>query len=220
MAEGRAEGSSPDYWQIICDHRDKILALIKETDWIEIKNKHGIRITYRDTDQGRPGRMFHVEAELNVPPATAKLYFTPGPKGVRDKFQNNIRDVKVVTEADNYFIAHEVITGKLIISDRDTVCLYGGEDDCDIGAYLMGPSVEHPDYPCQCKPVRATKHIAGFVFLRVDGNPNKCVLHGVARIDLSGILPVSIVRSVQPKLLFETISEVKQAIANKVHEKN
>jgi len=34
------------------------------------------------------------------------------------------------------------------------------------------------------------------------------------------MLPVSIVRSVQPKILFETISEVKQAIANKVHENN
>jgi len=84
----------------------------------------------------------------------------------------------------------------------------------------MGPSVEHEDYPSQCKPVRATKHIAGFVFLRVDGDPNKCILHGVALIDLAGMLPVSIVRSLQPKLLFATISEVKQAIANKVHETN
>jgi len=92
--------------------------------------------------------------------------------------------------------------------------MYGGEDDSDIGAYLMGPSVEHEDYPSH---VQATKHIAEFVFLLVDRNPNKCILHGVALIDLGGMLLVSIVRSLQPKLLFKTISEVKQAIAKKVH---
>ncbi|XP_065908986.1 uncharacterized protein [Dysidea avara] len=216
MAEGLA---SPDYWQIVCDHRDQILALIKETDWVEAKNKHGIRIMYRDTDQGRPGRMFHVEAELDVAPAIARQYFIPGPKGLRDKFQNAIKQFKAIEETDNYIIAHEVIAGNFIVSDRDTVCVYGGEDDSDIGAYLMGPSIEHPDYPCRGKPVRATKHIAGFVFLNVDGDPNKCVLHGVARIDLGGMVPLSIVRSFQPKRLFETISEVKQAIANKLHEK-
>jgi len=102
---------------MICDHHDRILSLIKETDWVEAKNKDGIRISYRDTDKGRPGRMVHVEAELNVSPATAKQYFTLGPKGVRDKFQTNIKEVKVIKEADNYLITYEVIAGKLIISD-------------------------------------------------------------------------------------------------------
>jgi len=36
---------------------------------------------------------------------------------VHDKFQTNIKEVKVVKEADNYLMAHEVIAGKLIISD-------------------------------------------------------------------------------------------------------
>jgi len=108
--------------------------------------------------------MVHVEAELNVSPSYRQTILH---SWSHDKFQTNIKEVKVIKEADNYLIAHEVIAGKLIISDRDTVCLYGGEDDIDIGAYLMGPSVEHEDYPSHCKPVRATKHIAGFVFVLV-----------------------------------------------------
>jgi len=33
------------------------------------------------------------------------------------------------------------------------VCVYGGEDDCDIGAYLMAPSIKLPDYSPQPKVV-------------------------------------------------------------------
>ncbi|XP_065915776.1 stAR-related lipid transfer protein 5-like [Dysidea avara] len=215
MAEG---DSSPDYWQMICDHRDKILAFIKETDWTEVKNKDGIRITYKDTGQGR---MFHIETELNVPPATARRYFTPGPQGLRDKFaRKNIKDFKVVHEADKYIIAHEIFAGNMIVSDRDMVCVYGGEDQCDIGAYMVHSSVEHPDCPPQPKPVRATKHIAGQMLLRVDGDPNKCVFHGVALVDMGGMMPASMVQSFQPKKMFENATQLKQAIANKFHEAN
>jgi len=214
-----AEGSSPDYWQIVCDHRDKIQAFIKETDWAEVKNKDGIRITYKDTDQGR---ILHGVTELNVPPATAKLFFTPGPKGLRDKLQSSVKDFKIIEEGEKYFITHEVLAGNFLISDRDIICLYGGEDDCDFGAYLMSPSVEHKDFPSNPKDkiVRATKSVAGFVFMRVDGDPNKCVLHGLIRMSMGGSVPVSVVQSFQPKRLTEMFTQVKQGIANKVHEKN
>ena len=212
-----AEGSSQDYWQMICDHRDKILTLIKGTDWIEAKNKDGIVITYRDTDQGR---MFHIETELNIPPATARRYFTPGPKGLRDKFQKGMKEFKVIHEADKYVIAHEVFAGNMIISDRETVSVYGGEDECDIGAYMIHSSVQHPDYPPQAKPVRATKHIAGQMLLRVDGDLNKCVFHGVGLFDMGGKMPVSIIQSFQPKRMFENAVQLKQAITNKLHEKH
>jgi len=212
-----AEGSTTDYWKLVCEHRDKALEFIKETDWVESKNKDGIRITYKDTDQGR---MFHGETELNVPPATARLYFTPGPNGLRDKVQTNIKEVKVIQEGDKFFIVREVFAGNIMISDRDMVCVYGGEDDCDFGAYTMGPSVEHPDYPAQPKPVRATKHFAAFLFMRVDGDPNKSVLHVVIRMDMGGMVPVSVVQSFQPKKLFEMFTQTKKGIADKVHEKN
>jgi len=204
---------------MVCDHRDKILALIKETDWIEVKNKDGIIIRYRDTDQGR---MFYSEAELNIPPATARRYLIPG--GLRDKFlkKKPIKELKIIQQGDKYVLAHEVTYGILlgIISERDMVSVYGGEDECDFGAYMMSPSIEHPDYPPQAKPVRAFKYISGQLFMRVDGDPNKCVFHSVGLADLGGMVPVSIIQSFQPKMAFENITELKQAIANKFHEKN
>jgi len=213
-----AEKSAADHWQMICDHRDKILALIKEKVWVEAKNKDGIRITYKDTDQGR---MFHIETDLGVSPVTARRYFTPGEQGLRDKFaKTNLKDFKVVHKADKFIIAHEVFAGNMIVSDRDMVCVYGGEDECDFGAYMIHSSVEHPDCPPQPKPVRATKHIAGQILLRVDADPNKCVFHGVALVDMGGVMPASMVQSFQPKRMFENVTNLKQAIANKFHEKN
>ena len=204
---------------MICDHRDKVLALIKETDWIEVKNKDGVIIRYRDTDQGR---MLYVEAELNIPPATARRYVTPG--GLRDKFlkKKPIKELKVIQQADKYILAYEVIHSALlgIISERDVVSVYGGEDECDFGAYMMGPSIEHPDYPPQSVPVRAVKHISGQLFMRVDGDPNKCVLHSVRLVDLGGMVPVFVIQSYQPKMALDSMNELKQAIANKFHEKN
>lgn len=97
--------------------------------------------------------MVHGEAKLDVSPATAKQYFTPGPKGVRDKFQNSVKKVNIIQQADNYLLVHEVLPGNAIISELDTVCVYGGEDDCDIGAYLMAPSIKLPDYSPQPKVV-------------------------------------------------------------------
>jgi len=214
-----AEGSTPDYWKIVCDHRDKVRDLIKETDWVETKNKDGIRITYKDTDQGR---MFRGETELNIPPATARLFLIPGSKGLRDKLQTNIKSFKIIKEEEKYFVAHEVLAGNMMISDRDVVCVYGGEDGCDFGSYIMAPSVEHPDYPAspQSKVVRATKRLAGFVLKRVDGDPNKCTLHAVMQMDMGGKVPASVVQSVQPKRMFEMFTNVKKGIADKLHEKN
>ena len=80
-------------------------------------------------------------------------------------------------------------------------------------------SVEHPDYPPQSKPVRATKHLAGQLFFPVEGNPNKCVMHAVAQIDLGGMLPVSVISSFQPNFLFDNATQLKQAVAEKFHEK-
>jgi len=54
----------------------------------------------------------------------------------------------------------------------------------------------------------------------VDGNPNRCVLHGVARIDLGGKLPLPLVRSVLPKTVYKNIKEIKWAIANELHEQS
>lgn len=216
-----AEGYSPDYWQMICNGRDRILAAIKETDWVEAKNKDGIRVTYRETDQGR---MYHVETELDIPPATARRYFTPGPNGLRDKFikKNPLKEFRVVQEEDKYFIAYEVLHALMlgVISERDCVSVFGGEDVSDIGAYMVSVSINHPDYPPQGSSVRLIKHITGQVLLRVDGEPNKCVLHGVGVVDMGGMIPVSIIQSFQPKMFFERITELKQAIANKFHEKN
>jgi len=234
-----------DYWQIICDHRDKILALIKDTYWFETMNEDGIKVTYRDTDL--QGRIFHAETELDISPATAKRYFTPGPNGLRDKIQGEVKEFKVIQEADNYIVAYEVHSSpNMIVQDQDMVCVYGGEDECDFGAYIMGPSVKYRDPP-PCPPqssprralqtvlaretmpstlqdsnsttVRATKHLAGFIFLRVDGDPNKCVLHGVIQMDLGGMIPVSMVHSFMPPRFLKMIRKVKQCVADKLHEK-
>ena len=218
-----AEGSSPDYWQLICDHRDRVLALIKETDWIEETNKDGIRISYRETDKGR---MVQVEAELDIPPATARRYVTPGPisNGLREKYvkKNPIKEIKVIQETDKYVIVYEVLNGLMggIVAERDFVNVYGFEDDSDIGAYLICTSIEHPDYPPQWEPVRATMHVSGQMFLRVDGDPNKCAFHGVSVVDLGGMLPVALIQPVQSKMLFKGTAEMKQAIAKKFHEIN
>jgi len=216
-----AEGSSVDYWKMIIEHRDKLLAILKETDWVEAKNKDGIKVSYKQADNGK---IFHVEAELDASPVVARRYVIPGPKGLREKFlkKSPVREFKVIEEAEKYFIGYEVLHGGMlgIISERDTISVYGGEDDSEIGAYMVHFSIEHPDYPPQSKPVRAFKHLAGQLFFPVEGDPNKCILHGVAQIDLGGMLPMSIVGSFQPKIMYENVTQLKQAIADKFHERN
>ena len=218
-----AEGSSPDYWQFICEHRDRVLALIKETDWVEESNQDGIRISYRETDKGR---MVQVETQLDVPPAVGRRYVTPGPisNGLREKYvkKNPIKEFKIIQEADKYVIAYEVLHGLMggVVAERDFVNVYGFEDDSDIGAYLISTSVEHPDYPPLYEPVRATMHISGQMFLRVDGDPNKCMFHGLSLVDLGGMLPVALIQPVQSRMLFKGTGEMKKAIAKKFHEQN
>ena len=216
-----AEGSTTDYWKKIIEHRDVIMALLKETDWVEAKNKNGIKVSYK---QAEKGKIFHLELELDTSPASARRYVTPGPKGLRDKFlkKNMIKEFKIIENTEKYMIAHEILHGAMlgIISERDVVNIYGGEDDSEIGAYMIHFSVEHPDYPPQPKPVRATKHLAGQLFFPVEGNPNKCVMHAVAQIDLGGMLPVSVISSFQPNFLFDFATQLKQAIVEKLHEKD
>ena len=77
-----AEGTAIDYWKLIIEQRDKIMAVLKETDWVEAKNKSGIKVSYRQTEKGK---IFHLEVELDTSPANAKGYVTPRPKGFREK---------------------------------------------------------------------------------------------------------------------------------------
>lgn len=216
-----AEGSTTDYWKMIIEHRDKVMAVLKETDWVEAKNKNGIKISYRQTDTGK---IFHLEVELDASPAIARRYVTPGPKGLRDKFSKKspMKEFTVIEETEKYLIARDVLHGAMmgIIAERDMVSVYGGEDESEIGAYMMHPSIEHPDYPPQPKPVRAFKHLAGQLFFPVEGDPNKCVFHGVAQADLGGMLPASVIASFQPNAMFDNATQLKQAIINKFHEKN
>lgn len=216
-----AEGSTTDYWKMIVEHRDKVMAVLKETDWVEAKNKSGIKVSYKQTDKGK---VFRLEVELDCSPATARRYVTPGPKGLREKFmkKSRIKEFTVIEESEKFLIAHEVIHGGMMgmISERDTVSVYGGENESDIGAYMIHFSIEHPNYPPQSKPVRAFKHLAGQLFFPVEGDPNKCVFHAVALIDLGGMLPASIIGSFQPNVMHQNAMELKQAIADKFHEKN
>ena len=215
-----AESSTTDYWKLIVEHRDKVMAVLKETDWVEAKNKNGIKVSYKQTDKGK---IFHLEVELDVSPAVGRRYVTPGSKGLRDKFlkKNPIKEFKVIEETEKYFIAYEILHGAMMgmISERDVVSVYGGEDECEMGAYMAHFSIEHPDYPPQPKPVRAIKHLAGQLFFPVEGDPNKCVLHGVAQVDLGGMIPASIIASFQPNAMFDNATQLKQAIADKFHEK-
>ena len=215
-----AESSTTDYWKLIVEHRDKVMAVLKETDWVEAKNKNGIKVSYKQTDKGK---IFHLEVELDVSPAVGRRYVTPGSKGLRDKFlkKNPIKEFKVIEETEKYFIAYEILHGAMMgmISERDVVSVYGGEDECEMGAYMVHFSIEHPDYPPQPKPVRAIKHLAGQLFFPVEGDPNKCVLHGVAQVDLGGMIPASIIASFQPNAMFDNATQLKQAIADKFHEK-
>ena len=215
-----AKGSTTDYWQQILEHRDKVMAVLKETAWVEAKNKNGIKVSYAQTDTGK---IFHLEVELDAPPAVGRRYVTPGPKGLRDKFlkKNPIKEFKVIEETEKYFIAHEVLHGAMmgIIAERDVVSVYGGEDESENGAYMIHFSVDHPDYPPQAKPVRAIKHLAGQLFFPVEGDTNKCVLHAIAQVDLGGMLPASVVASFQPNAMFGNATQLKQAVADKFHEK-
>ena len=217
-----AEGSTPDYWNMITEQRNTIMEVLKATDWVEAKNKGGVKVTYR---QGEKGRIWHLEAELDCSPAIGKRYLTPGPKGgLREKYQKKspLKDLKLVEDHDKYFIMHETLAGAMlgVISERDFVSVYGGEDESDNGAYLVQCSIEHPDYPAQPKPVRATKHILGDIFLPVEGDANKCIYHEVSLVDLGGMLPVSVINSFVSGTMHGTATELKQAIANKFHEKN
>lgn len=215
-----AEGSTIDYWSKIIEHRDKVLAVLKETDWIEAKNKNGVKVSYKQSDKGR---IFHLEVELDAPPATARRYVTPG-TGLRDIIlkKNPVKEFNVIERTEKYLIAHEVFHGGImgIISERDVVSVYGGEDDSEIGAYMVHFSIEHPDYPPRSKPVRAFKHLAGQLFFPVEGDPNRCILHAVAQADLGGMLPASVVNSFQPSMMHDNGTQLKQAIVNKLHEKN
>ena len=216
-----AEGSTTDYWKKIIEHRDVVMAVLKETDWVEAKNKDGIKVSYK---QGDKGKIFHLEVELDASPASARRYVTPGPMGLRDKFlkKNPIKEFKIIEKTGDYMIAHEIIHGAMlgIISERDVVSVYGGEDNCEFGAYMVHFSVEHPDYPPHSKPVRAIKHLAGQLFFAVEGNPNKCVLHAVIQVDLGGMLPVSVISSFQPNAMFDNATQLKQAVVEKLHEKD
>ena len=124
----------------------------------------------------------------------------------------------MIEETEKYLIAHETLHGAMlgIISERDVVSIYGGEDDSEIGAYQINCSIEHPNYPPQSKPIRAFKHLGGQLFFPVERDPSKCVLHGVMQVDLGGMLPASVISSFQPNVMYENGIQIKQA----VHEKN
>ena len=216
-----AEGSTIDYWKVITEQREKIIAMLKETDWVEAKNKNGVKVSHRQTDKGK---IFHLEVELDTSPAIARRYVTPGPKGLREKAlkKHPIKEFNVIEENEKYLIVHEILHGAMlgIISERDVVSVYGGEDESDIGAYMINCSIEHPDYPPQSKPVRAIKHLGGQLFFPVEGDPNKCIMHGVMHVDLGGMLPASVISSFQPNVMLENGTQLKQAVIDKLHEKN
>ena len=210
-----------DYWKLIIEQREKIIAVLKETDWIEAKNKNGVKVSYRQTDKGK---IFHLEVELDASPAIARRYVTPGPKGLRGKAlkKHPVKEFNMIEETEKYLIAYEIFHGAMlgIISDRDVVSVYGGEDESDIGAYMINCSVEHPNYPPQSKPVRAIKHLGGQLFFPVEGDPNKCIMHGIMHIELGGMLPAFVISSFQSSIMLEGGIHLKEAVIDKLHEKN
>ena len=216
-----AEGSTIDCWKLITEQREKIIAVLKETDWVETKNKNGVKVSYRQTDKGK---IFRVEVELDTSPAIARRYVTPGSKGLREKAlkKHPVKEFNVIEENEKYLIAYEIFNGAMlgIISERDVVSVYGGEDESDIGAYMINCSIEHPDYPPQSKPVRAIKHLGGQLFFPVEGDPNKCIMHAVMHIELGGLLPAFVINALQPNIMLENSTHLKEAIIDKLHEKN
>ena len=52
----------------------------------------------------------------------------------------------------------------------------------------------------------------------MEGDPNKCILHGVLQVDLGGMLPASVISSFQPNAMFENGTQLKQAVVDKLHE--
>ncbi|XP_065910293.1 stAR-related lipid transfer protein 5-like [Dysidea avara] len=222
--DASADASSPDYLKIIANHREELLTAMKATDWVETKNKDGIRITYRMTDKGK---MFRCEYEVDASPKVSIRYCSPakGPlNGLREKFRKSaLKSVEIIEETEKYFITREVLGSAMmgLISERDLICVYGWDTETeDKGAYILHPSIEHPKYPPKDKPVRAIKHAGGHFFFPVEGNPDKSNVVVLIVLNMGGMLPVSVVDSFQTGAMFDFATQWKDAAAKKFHESN
>ena len=224
MAEAEASTTPGDYWKKITECRDNIMALLKEPQqWLEAKTSGDIQISYMQTDKGR---MWHFETDLDVSPETGRRYVIPVAQGgLREKFRmlrSPYKEVKVIEDnardGKTYFILHEIMYGSLILTERDMINVYGGEDNSEIGAYMVHYSINHPNYPPHRKRVRMTTHFSGQFFFSVINNPNKCVFHSVSLVDNGGKLPVFLLNRFMPAGIHHYVIDLKLAIANKLHE--
>ncbi|XP_053128845.1 stAR-related lipid transfer protein 5 isoform X2 [Hemicordylus capensis] len=159
--------------------------------WRSCKRTNEISISWRPSTEFH-GNLYKAEGIMPAKPADVFKCIKPETGGLREKWDQNVKEV-VVVEAinENVCITRTTTRSALmkVISPREFIDVVLVKQDEDGTFVSLATNVEHPLCPPQPDHVRGRNYPCGCFCIPAPGEPCKTQLLSFFQTDLSGNLP-------------------------------
>lgn len=219
--EGKTETSggpaAMDFNEYADQVANKALAIYEDEGWKVAHSAKEIKVMYKKSSEF-DGHIYRAECTIDAPPEKIIHYILPSPKGLRGKWDKNVKESEVIEDVnENLIIArsatHSAAMG--LISSRDFVDLITVRRYPDRGIVATSSrSVERKDRPPIDGFVRGTNYHGGTFCSPVEGDSGKTRVINIVQTDLCGMLPQSLVESALPNNLIEFFVDLDTALKN------
>ncbi|XP_011678060.2 stAR-related lipid transfer protein 5 [Strongylocentrotus purpuratus] len=224
--EGKETSGGPamDFNEYADDVANRALDLYNDNDWKVARSaeeisfedfKKEIKIMYKKSSEF-DGHVYRAECTIDAPPEKIIHYILPSPKGLRGKWDKNVKESDVIENInENLIIArsatHSAAMG--LIASRDFVDLITVRRYPDRGIVATSSrSVDRKDRPPVDGFVRGVNYHGGTFCSPVDGESNKTRVVNIVQTDLCGMIPQSLVESALPNNLIEFFVDLDNSL--------
>ncbi|XP_022100820.1 stAR-related lipid transfer protein 5-like isoform X2 [Acanthaster planci] len=197
----------------------RVYELYSDSDWKVAKTSKDIRILYKKSAEF-DGYVYRAECTLDASPERILKYILPTPKGLRGKWDKNVKESEVIEHINKDLIVarsatHSAAMG--LISSRDFLDLiYVKRYPTNNMVCTHSKSIKRKDCPPRDGFVRGTNYHGGTFCVPVDGESNRTRVVNMVQSDLGGMLPQTLVDSALPSNLVDFFVDLDNALKSNI----
>ncbi|XP_071794244.1 stAR-related lipid transfer protein 5-like isoform X1 [Asterias amurensis] len=200
-------------------YNDKEWKVAKTSDIPIEQTQKDIRVLYKKSSEF-DGYIYRAECTLAASPDRIVDYILPSPKGLRGKWDKNVKESEVIEHINKDLIVarsatHSAAMG--LISSRDFLDLiYVKRYPTNGMVCTHSKSIKRKDCSTRDGFIRGTNYHGGTFCVPVDGESNMTRVVNMVQSDLGGMLPKTLVDSALPSNLIDFFIDLEIALKSNI----
>ncbi|XP_038072098.1 stAR-related lipid transfer protein 5-like [Patiria miniata] len=216
---GISSFGSMDYKEEAERMSQRVFELYSDSDWKVAKTSKDIRVLYKKSAEF-DGYVYRAECTLDSSPERILEYILPSPKGLRGKWDKNVKESEVIEHINKDLIVarsatHSAAMG--LISSRDFLDLiYVKRYPTNNMVCTHSKSIKRKDCASRDGFIRGTNYHGGTFCIPVEGESTRTRVINMVQSDLGGMLPKTLVDSALPSNLIDFFVDLDNALKSNI----